>query len=379
LIGRKLLSEYEIIRLLGSGGMGAVYEAKSDRSGEHVAIKWLNARPLAEEDPDLLRFEQEARIAGRLASSHIASVTAVGRDAETGVPFQVMELLQGEDVRSLITRVGPLRTEVALRIAAEACDGIAAAHAAGVVHRDIKPENLFLARGEDGLVVVKVLDFGIAKIRRTPENMGDVGALTAPAVSMTQSGQVLGTPLYMAPEQIDSPKQVDARCDVFSLGVTLYAMLTGAPPFAELKSIVELLYAITTQTPRPIGEVAPWVTPEAAIVVQKAMAFAREDRYQSMQELQSALLELLPNGFSLQTDVLVGVNEEERKVVFTHADSNPLAKTEHDTGSRGATTKRSMKAKSGSSSELEGRKRAALAAIVVLVVAIAAVVALLAR
>ena len=149
-----------------------------------------------------------------------------------------MGLLRGEDVRSLLTRVGPLRPEVALRIAAQACAGLAAAHAAGVVHRDIKPENLFLSRGGDGAVVVKVLDFGIAKIRRTSESTGASAGLTAPAVSMTESGQVVGTPLFMAPEQLVGAKQVDARSDVYSMGVTLYALLAGTPPHANVESLV---------------------------------------------------------------------------------------------------------------------------------------------
>ncbi|MDI3290534.1 serine/threonine-protein kinase [Polyangium sp. 15x6] len=328
MIGRQLLTDYEIVRVLGQGGMGTVYEARSTKTGLPVAIKWLHARPFAPDDPDLLRFEQEARIAGSLASPHVVSAVAVDHDPETGVPFQVMELLDGEDVRALLGRVGPLRPDVALRILAQACEGLAAAHAVNVIHRDIKPENLFLARDEGGDVTVKLLDFGVAKIRRTPETVGEGSALTAPAISMTQSGQVIGTPLYMAPEQIENPKKVDARCDVYSMGVTLYAMLAGAPPHAHLKSLVELLYAITTQPQPPLAEAAPWVPAEIARFVEKATAHAREDRFPTVEAMRDALRTLLPEGFSLRQDALIGVTEDEQKVVATYPADLPRAKTE---------------------------------------------------
>ncbi|MDI1433019.1 serine/threonine-protein kinase [Polyangium sorediatum] len=362
MIGRQLLTDYEIVRVLGQGGMGTVYEARSTKTGQRVAIKWLHVRPFAPDDPDLLRFEQEARIAGSLDSPHVVAAIAVDHDPESGVPFQVMELLDGEDVRALLGRVGPLRPDVALRILAQACEGLAAAHAVSVIHRDIKPENLFLARGGDGEVTVKLLDFGVAKIRRTPEAMGAGGALTAPAVSMTQSGQVIGTPLYMAPEQIESPKKVDARCDVYSMGVTLYAMLAGAPPHAHVKSLVELLYAITTQPPQPLAESAPWVPAEIVRFVEKATAHAREDRFPSVEAMRDALRPLLPEGFSLRQEALVGVTDEERKIVATHP-ANPLvasAKTE-----RSAETVKTARARAG-------RARLAAAAITLLVLGLAA-------
>ena len=318
MIGRQLLTDYEIVRVLGQGGMGTVYEARSTKTGRRVAIKWLHVRPFAPDDPDLLRFEQEARIAGSLDSPHVVAALAVDHDPESGVPFQVMELLDGEDVRALLGRVGPLRPDVALRILAQACEGLAAAHAVSVIHRDIKPENLFLARGGDGEVTVKLLDFGVAKIRRTPEAVGEGGALTAPAVSMTQSGQVIGTPLYMAPEQIENPKKVDARCDVYSMGVTLYAMLAGAPPHAHVKSLVELLYAITTQPPPPLAESAPWVPAEIARFVEKATAHARENRFPSVEAMRDALRPLLHEGVSLRQEALLGVTDEERKAVATY-------------------------------------------------------------
>jgi serine/threonine-protein kinase len=286
--------------------MGTVYVGADLCTGERVAIKWLNAAELSG-SKDLARFEQEARIAGTLASPHIARVFDVGRDAESGVSYLVMELLQGENLESLLDRVGPLSTCAALRIAAQACAGLSAAHEAGVVHRDIKPSNLFLSRGEAGEVVVKLLDFGVAKIRRLPANApARSGALAAPTVSMTETGQVLDSPLFMSPEQVEMAKHVDARSDVFSLGVTLYAMLTGAAPYAKIKSFVQLLYTIVNEPAPPLGTVVPGVPVELSAVVDRAMSHAPEERHANAAEMLAALLPLLPDGMELREEMLVG-------------------------------------------------------------------------
>jgi serine/threonine protein kinase len=160
-----LLDKYEIVRVIGKGGMGMVYEAREVNSGRPVAIKWMHGQSFTDDDPNLLRFQQEARIAGALDSPHVTAVYECAREPEKNVVFQVMELLEGEDLRVLIDRVGALDPDVALRIATQACAGLSAAHTAGVVHRDIKPENIFLSRRGSSEIVVKLLDFGIAKIR----------------------------------------------------------------------------------------------------------------------------------------------------------------------------------------------------------------------
>lgn len=137
--------------------------------------------------------------------------------------------------------MGPLPVDVALRIAAQACTGLVAAHAANVIHRDIKPANLFLSRQEKGKIIVKLVDFGVAKIQRMPDGAANSQALPAPAASMTESGQMLGSPLFMSPEQINDPKSVDVRSDLFSLGTTLFTMLAGKAPHADVKSAYALL------------------------------------------------------------------------------------------------------------------------------------------
>jgi serine/threonine protein kinase len=282
-----------------------VYAARNLQTGQHVAIKWMHAHPFASDDPDLLRFLQEARIAGKLDSPHVARVLELERDPETGVPFQVMELLEGEDVRTLLERVGALDPDAMLRIVAQASAGLAAAHAAGVVHRDIKPENLYLARMSDGSLVVKLLDFGVAKIRRTSAQ-GATGAFTAPQVSITKSGELVGTPLFMAPEQLDGMKHVDRRSDVYSLGVTMYALCTGAPPHAHIQQFVQLVHTLVNVPAPSLSEVAPWVDPQVIAVIEKAMAKNPDDRYPDANALLKALEALLPKGTDLRPEMLKG-------------------------------------------------------------------------
>ncbi|MRG95746.1 serine/threonine-protein kinase [Polyangium spumosum] len=298
---------YQLSAVLGRGAMGTVYAAKDLRTGKRVALKALHVRGFLDpRDPDVLRFEQEARIAGSLASEHIAQVFDIERDPETEAPFLVMELLRGEDLQSLLDRVGPLSVDVALRIAAQAARGLAAAHAAGVVHRDVKPGNLYLARQHGGEIVVKVLDFGIAKIRRLPVDLSAGAGLTAPQASMTATGQLLGSPLYMSPEQVDGAKGLDARSDVFSLAVTLYAMLAGRPPHADVKSFPMLLTRIST-TPMPrIRAAAPWVSPEVEALLDHAAQLDREARFPNAAGLLDAIEPLLPAGAALREELLVG-------------------------------------------------------------------------
>jgi serine/threonine protein kinase len=297
--------KYEITDVLGRGASGTVYAGKNVRTGRRVAIKSLNVSVMNHaEDPDLRRFEQEARIAGSIESQHIAQVFDIDTDPDTNETFLVMELLAGEDVETLIGRVGALPPNVALCIAAEACRGLEAAHAAGVVHRDIKPGNLFLSRRDGDDIVVKVLDFGLAKIKRFAPTDHAKG-LTAPPESITATGQLLGSPLYMSPEHVEGASHVDAQSDVYSLGVTLHAMLAGAPPHADCKSFVDLLHRITAEKPRPLRDVAPWVPPDVAAIVAKAMHVSRSERFSSAAAMREAIIAVLPNDFSLRADMLV--------------------------------------------------------------------------
>lgn len=306
----KIGDKYQLSAVLGQGATGTVYAAKNLRTQRRVAIKSLDlGAGLQPGSPELLRFEQEARIAGSIDSPHIVQVVDVEQDPATNLPFLVMELLRGEDLQTLLDRVGPLPVDVALRIAAQACAGLVAAHAAGVVHRDVKPANLFLARREKGQIVVKILDFGIAKIRGIPDGLAGSQVLAAPTVPMTESGQMLGSPLFMSPEQVDATKHVDDRSDLFSLAVTLFTMLAGKAPHADAKGFHMLLRRLVTAPPPPVRTVAHWVSPEVEAFVQKGSAFQREDRFSSAKDMLVALEALLPQGTDLREDMLIGVRD----------------------------------------------------------------------
>ena len=330
-----LLDKYEIVRVIGKGGMGMVYEAREVASGRRVAVKWMHGQSFAEDDPNLLRFQQEARIAGALDSPHVTAVYECAREPEKNVVFQVMELLEGEDLRVLLDRVGALEPAIALRIASQACAGLSAAHAAGVVHRDIKPENLFLSRRGPSEIIVKLLDFGIAKIR---QSKNAIPGVSVPANSMTSSGEMLGTPLYMAPEQFEAAKHVDARADVYAMGVTLYAMLAGAPPYAGMKSFMQILRAIMTEPPPPLITRAPWVRSAVVAVVEKAMQTDREARYADATEMLAALTKVMEGSAELRQEMLVGISEQQKSIVAKNSSAEAIADTMMHSSSRQAET-----------------------------------------
>ncbi|KYF88614.1 hypothetical protein BE20_22515 [Sorangium cellulosum] len=237
-----LNGRYTLGRLIGKGGMGAVYEADDVALQRRVAVKVLSPE-LARGRSALGRFEREARAASAIRTEHIVRVLDADVDRATGSPFLVMELLRGEDLAHLLDRLGPLPPRLALRIVAQACVGLERAHEAGVVHRDIKPANLFLARREGGGgLVVKLLDFGVAKIRPAHDPRRDTTGLT-------WSGHVLGTPRYMSP-QARGIKDIDHRTDLWSLGVVLYRALAGRTPTEDVKSVGELITALVADLPR---------------------------------------------------------------------------------------------------------------------------------
>src|SRR5690349_2424948 len=230
-----------MLRLLGEGGMGAVYEAEHATTGRRLAVKLITIHDSKHRNEAMARFEREARLAGSLDTEHIVQVIDSGEDAGLGMPFMVMELLQGEDVQTLIDRVGPLPPDVAVRIAAQACVGLRQAHQAGIIHRDIKPANLFLAQRDEGRVVVKMLDFGVAKIRM---DMGDDASSSG---KLTRTGTMVGSPYYMAPEQALGEKDIDFRADIWSLGVVLYTALTGRTPHEEVEALGQIIMAICSK------------------------------------------------------------------------------------------------------------------------------------
>ncbi|WP_437304359.1 serine/threonine-protein kinase [Sorangium sp. So ce388] len=307
--GTTLNGRYTLGRLLGKGGMGAVYEAVDVELQRRVAVKVIGLE-LAHHRSALGRFEREAKAASAVRTEHIVRVLDAGVDRETGSPFLVMELLRGEDLEELLDRLGPLPPRLALRIVAQACVGLQKAHAAGVLHRDIKPANLFLARREEGGgIVVKLLDFGVAKIRPVHDPRRDTTGLT-------RSGHVLGTPRYMSPEQARGIKDVDHRTDLWSLGVVLYRALAGRTPTEDVETVGDLITALVADLPAPVQTFAPWVSPEVAAAVDGALQYQPADRYPSASAMLEALVPLLgAEPLSLDESMLVPLEPSERLTV----------------------------------------------------------------
>jgi serine/threonine-protein kinase len=288
---------YDVKRLLGKGGMGEVYEALDRETRRRVAVKLLAQQPArpAVEAEAAKRFSREILAMACCASRHVVAVPDAGIDNDTGRPFMVMDYLEGEDLGSIAERLGNLPVDVALRLVAQVCDGLAAAHAAGVVHRDIKPSNLFLVAPTTSGRVVKILDFGIARVR-----LLDVeSALT----DLTQTGAIIGSPLYMAPEQLRGARELDHRADVWSLGVVLYRLLAGTVPHNGA-TIADLLVTVCSEPAPPIRERAPWVPADVAALVHRALQIEVDARTPSARTFADELWPLLPDG-TLVTDAML--------------------------------------------------------------------------
>ena len=286
--GDLFAGKYRIQRLLGRGGMGAVFAAHHEGLNKRVAVKFLLAEAASNEEAKA-RFKQEAQSASGLRNEHVAQVYDVSTGEDGGLPFMVMEYLDGQDLSQLLETQGWLPPEVACDYLMQALDAIHAAHRAKIVHRDLQPSNLFLARLEDGSTVVKVLDFGISKAQNGLGPMS--GALTS-------TKAMLGSPLYMSPEQLRSSKSVDARADIWALGVILYELLTGTVPYTG-ENLGELFAAILEQEPLPVRQRAPHVPPELESVVMRCLQRQVHARFSSVAELAMALVPFAPARASL--------------------------------------------------------------------------------
>ncbi|HEU5074639.1 MAG TPA: protein kinase [Polyangiaceae bacterium] len=268
--------KYRIIRLLGEGGMGAVYEGENTRIHRRVAIKVLHAGVAANGDA-VARFEREAQAAGRIGSEHIVEVLDLGQLAD-GERYMVMEFMDGESLSSRIHQSGRLTAAQVYPIALQMLEGLGAAHSAGIIHRDLKPDNVYLVRNKKGQTdFVKLLDFGISKFNA----MGG-------EFSMTRTGAVMGTPYYMAPEQAKGAKDIDTRVDIYAAGVILYEAVSGQVPF-NADTFNELIFKIVLESPPPVEQVAPGLDPGFAAIISKAMARDLNERFASCAEFLAAL------------------------------------------------------------------------------------------
>ena len=275
--GQILAGKFRIERILGQGGMGVVVAATHIQLDERVALKFL--LPEALSNPEAVaRFAREARAAVKIKSEHVARVSDVGT-LESGSPYMVMEYLDGQDLADWVRSSGAMRPVDAVEFVLQACEAIAEAHALGIVHRDLKPANLFVTRRVDGSPCVKVLDFGISKLT-TPGSTSDMG--------MTRTSTVMGSPLYMSPEQMSSTRSVDARTDIWALGIILYEVLSGRVPF-EAETMPQLCGMILQDPPRSLRELRPDAPPGLEAVIFRCLEKNRDARFSSVAELAAAL------------------------------------------------------------------------------------------
>jgi serine/threonine-protein kinase len=278
--GEIVAGKYKVERVLARGGMGVVVAAIHQQLEQRVALKFLLPGGVQCESI-VARFLREAKAAVRLRSEHVARVLDVGT-AEDGAPYIVMEYLEGQDLATVIDAQGQLPIDEAIPYVLQACEAIAEAHALGIVHRDLKPANLFLTRRPDGSPCVKVLDFGISKIR-------------SPGMSQTSTQTVMGTPFYMAPEILMSSKDADARSDIWAIGMILYELLTGQVAF-ERDTLPQLCVAILNDPIPPPSERRPDLPREIEKVIEKTLEKSPAARYQTLAELGAALAPFAEGG-----------------------------------------------------------------------------------
>lgn len=298
-VGQVLAGKYRVDEVIGIGGMGVVVAATHVALHQRVALKFMLESALANAEATA-RFLREARAAVRLRSEHVARVLDVGT-LENGAPYIVMEYLEGEDLSLYLRRRGSLAVAEAAELVLQACDALAEAHVLGIVHRDMKPANLFLTRRADDSPLVKVLDFGISKST----------TLSDPALSLTQSHAVIGSPLYMSPEQMKSSRSVDARSDIWSLGVILHELTTGAVPF-DSESLGSLMGQVVGMDPFPrVEQVRPDVGTAFGAIVARCLERDRQLRFANVAEFAIALAPFAPPHVSPLVDRICRVQDME--------------------------------------------------------------------
>lgn len=277
-VGQILAGKYEVEHVLGYGGMGVVVAAKHIHLGERVAIKFLLPQAMKRAEV-VKRFIQEGRAARRIKSEHVARVFDVDR-LEDGAPYMVMEFLEGADLSTVLKTKGAVPIDLAVEYVLQACEAIGEAHSLGIIHRDLKPANLFVSKRADGSPVVKVLDFGISKVLDP--------ALDAD-VELTKTDVMMGSPVYMAPEQMISARDVDVRADVWSLGIILHYLIMGTQPFKG--SSVTQLYASILEGPPRMCPTRPDVPERLEAAIMKCLEAAAKDRWNNVAELANAIAE----------------------------------------------------------------------------------------
>src|SRR4051812_5458793 len=342
--GQVLAGKYRVERVLGEGGMGVVVAARHLQLDERVALKFMRPEALMNSEA-VARFAREARAAVKIKSEHVARVSDVGT-LENGAPYMVMEYLEGGDLSTWLKQQGRLPLDQAVEFVLQASEAIAEAHALGIVHRDLKPANLFVIRRPDGAWSVKVLDFGISKMTGISGSGPDLG--------MTKTSAVMGSPHYMSPEQMRSVRDVDARTDIWALGVIMYELLVGVTPFTA-EAFPELVLKIASDAPAPLRNRLLDVPPGIEQVIFKCLEKNPSKRFASVGELAVALLEFAPPSGNLSVERISGV----LKAAGIPSSSSPAVSADSGTGGSWGKT----------SPGISGGKRALFAGVVVLALA----------
>lgn len=299
MLGSTIDGRYQVLRLLGAGGMGSVYEARHVGTNRRLALKIITGE-FARSPALIQRFQIEAKAAGVIESQHVANVLDVGVDPKTGTPYLVMEYLEGQTLEQHLATRRAFPVELALRVAGQALLGLSKAHAAGIIHRDVKPGNVFLAERDAGEIVVKLLDFGIAKVR-----LDEAAGGATPSV--TRTGHLVGTPLYMSPEQAGGDRPLTFSTDIWSLGVVLYEMISGRTPHHDVQAAGRLIIEICSTPTPPLRKYAI-VEPHVEAIVMRALELDAAARFRDAKEMIDALRAIVPS-FSIDESMLTPVRK----------------------------------------------------------------------
>src|SRR5260221_3586586 len=303
--------KYRVERIIGRGGMGVVVAAWHLELDQRVALKFLMPE-LVERGESAERFRREARAAARIKSEHVVRVLDVG-NWEGNAPYMVMEFLDGRDLSAELREKGTLSTKDCVDYLLQAIEAVAEAHSLGIVHRDLKPENLFLTRRADGSRAVKVLDFGISKT---------IVLGSSDEQSLTRTSNIMGSPFYMSPEQMRTPRNVDPRSDIWALGAILYDLLSGQPPFVA-ETIPQLCTMMLESEPLPIRGLRPEVTVELEAVIMRCLAKDISKRWSSVADVGQPLLRFASRSSKIH------VERAGRVLSASGAASVPVASTVH--------------------------------------------------
>ena len=313
--GDVLAGKYQVERVLGAGGMGVVVAAHHVQLDAKVAIEFLLPGMLGNRDA-VARFAREAKAAVKITSEHVARVLDVGV-LETGAPYMVMEYLDGVDLAAWIQERGALAIDQAVEFVLQACVAVAEAHGLGIVHRDLKPANLFCIRRPDGQLSIKVLDFGISKLADPASS----------SVSVTKTSAVLGSPLYMSPEQMQSAKGADSQSDIWALGVILFELIAGQVPFNG-EAVTEVAVKVATQPAPPLRAFRPDAPPGLEAIVARCLEKDRRQRFGNVADLAVALAPYAPPRARASVDRITGtIQASGRAFSSSRPPPSPLAET----------------------------------------------------